>query len=147
ISDSSLLLSSSKRRAVLGLSLVAAAFLSGGCSSEAEFHPTPCPTTHIGRLSVKANVVNCPTITSFEVAPTQLGPGQIAHVSATAIDVDTPVSDLTFSWTAPVGSFADPSAPETTYTCEGPGAVTITLTVSDDGCSDTTAVPISCSGP
>jgi hypothetical protein len=54
------------------------------------------------------------------------------------IDVNVVARDeeddtIEYRWTATSGSFANPSVPRTTYTCEELGVHTITITVSDDG--------------
>jgi hypothetical protein len=133
------------RRGATALSatlLMIASMAMSSCSSESEYHTTPCPPTHIGRLSVKGQVLNCPTITVFQVSPTQLGPRDEAQLTATAVDVDS--NNLSFAWTATSGTIADPSVASTTFRCSGPGPVTVNLTVSDGQCDDASQAPINC---
>ena len=60
-----------------------------------------------------------------EPAPAEIG----AQVSVTT---NSATDELTFRWSAPVGRFADPTAPQTRFFCpETPQSVPVTVTVTD----------------
>lgn len=72
-----------------------------------------------------------PVISSVTATPTELQVGGSVSLSASVSDANTG-DTLSYSWTAPRGSFADATSPSTTWTAPSePGAVTLTLTVSD----------------
>ena len=71
--------------------------------------------------------------------------GLILDVSATGQDDEG--DDIEYSWSNLGGSFADPSAATTTYTCEQQGVHEITVSVSDDGfnpCVDSWTTTVEC---
>ena len=83
----------------------------------------------------------CPLVNSTFVLPEGIAAGGDADVQIVAVD---PNGDpLTFSWTATSGSFADPSAASTTYTCDANGPQTLTVVVSDGDASCDLSVQLS----
>jgi len=87
----------------------------------------------------------CTELTWAVVAPLETSVGNAIIVSSMAEDEEG--DDIESSWTASNGSFSDPSAAATFYTCEQTGSHSITITVSDDGfeyCSDSWSVPVDC---
>jgi hypothetical protein len=96
-----------------------------------------------GTIDLGAHFADCPEITDTKVVPVRLGPGEIAQLSGTAKDMDSP--NLTFTWIAESGSLANPSSPSTTYTCGGSeGVVKLTFIVSDGTCQDKVETAINC---
>ena len=77
------------------------------------------------------------------VIPVPAAPLQLA-VTGSASDPDG--DDLTYQWTAPIGSFADPGASRTTFTCpDTPIEVPLTVTVTDNhGASASDTVIVRC---
>jgi len=85
----------------------------------------------------------CPVLTQASVSPMRVSVGGDVEVSAVATDIDG--DDIVYLWTGSGGTFADPAAPSTTYTCEAAGSQSITITVSDAGsCSVTRSAQITC---
>jgi hypothetical protein len=87
-----------------------------------------------GSVVVTATVVagdNCPVITSWEVSPLRTT-SEFGHIdlSATASDAD-PGDTVTYQWTATQGTFVNPTAQRTQYSCGPPGRVDLSLIVSD----------------
>ena len=79
------------------------------------------------------------------VSPLQTSVGNDIDLSAQGEDVEG--DPISYQWSASGGSIADPSAQDTTYTCEEVGEQIITITVSDDDgvyCMDDWAVPVTC---
>jgi hypothetical protein len=92
-------------------------------------------------------VTNCPTIEWVTIAPNELdvGAGGVATLSAKAT---APFGGIpVLGWSAPSGAFGDPSAATTTFQCTLPGAVTLTLTATYEGCSTQQGGVISCLAP
>ena len=59
-----------------------------------------------------------------------------------------PATSLSFMWTTTSGTFGDPSARETTFTCTAEGPATLTLAVTDGGattgCSTGLSITVTC---
>jgi hypothetical protein len=95
------------------------------------------------RVNGKLNI--CPELTKAVVAPLQTSIGNIITVRSQAED---PEGDtIRYSWTADSGTFANPSAADTFYTCEETGNHQLTISVTDDGaeyCVDSWTVDVTC---
>jgi hypothetical protein len=106
--------------------------------------PTPA-TTAVHSQRVEGD--KCPVLSSWVASPLQTSsPRGIISVAAAAMDADG--DRLNFAWTATAGTFADPLALQTLYTCTTAGEQTLTLTVSDDHnpgpCSTWLTIPVTC---
>ena len=87
---------------------------------------------------------NCPRLHFLNAVPNDVPP-EGAEVTVLVSDKDGDA--LTTALTATGGSFADPSARATTYTCDGAnGAQTISVTVSDGdtACDKSKSFPVMC---
>jgi hypothetical protein len=85
----------------------------------------------------------CPVLTRVSVSPMKALVGVDIEVSVVATDEDG--GPITYSWTGTGGSFADPAAQDTTYTCEAAGKQSITVTVSDaEACVTTWTGQVTC---
>ncbi len=72
-----------------------------------------------------------PIITSLSAAPGTVEPGGTVALNASASDAN-PTDTLTYAWSAPSGSFAQPSSLSTTWAAPSSAAtVPLTLTVTD----------------
>jgi N-acetylneuraminic acid mutarotase len=72
-----------------------------------------------------------PVISSLSAAPGTVEPGGSVTLTASASDAN-PGDSLTYAWSAPSGSFAQPSSLSTTWTAPSSAAtVPLTLTVTD----------------
>jgi hypothetical protein len=107
-----------------------------------------------GLVHVDGTVVvgdTCPLLTSWVGSPLITGDlGGTIHLTATASDAD-PGDTLSYEWSStgtPIGSFEDPSAPSTIYTCVVPGSDSLQIAVSDDHqptpCSATKVFDVTC---
>jgi hypothetical protein len=100
-------------------------------------------STNVGVDSAHAMTNSCPTITGFSVSPLKASVGEPVDVSVAAADEDG--DDIDYAWTGTGGSFADPTASETTYQCQQTGAHSITVTVSDGwACTATWTARVTC---
>jgi hypothetical protein len=86
----------------------------------------------------------CPTfaVTSYSVSPLSASVGGDIDVSAMTSASDGGI--VSFSWTAPSGTFADPTAAHTTYMCGRAGPIALQVTASLDACFDSKAITVSC---
>ena len=89
------------------------------------------PNEQYGGARVNGKFNFCADIIEAVVSPTQTSVGYDIDVSAVAEDEDG--DPIEYLWTGTGGSFADPTAPVTTFRCEEEGVQTVTITVSDDG--------------
>ncbi|MBT8470804.1 MAG: hypothetical protein KJN97_18810 [Deltaproteobacteria bacterium] len=95
------------------------------------------------RVNGKLNI--CAELTKAVVAPLQTSIGNQIAVQSQAVDEEG--DPIAYAWTTDSGSFADPSAAATSYTCEETGDHSVTISVSDDGfdhCIDSWTVAIRC---
>jgi hypothetical protein len=96
-----------------------------------------------GAVLVGARFAGCPEITSYEVTPVRLAPGETAQLTATVRDIDS--TNLSYSWTAESGVVTDPTSVTTTYRCKGgEGIVKLTLVASDGSCQDVIEAAVDC---
>ena len=93
---------------------------------------------------VEETCVHAPVVvlTKAVFIPLQANVGDDINVSATASGTGT----IDYLWTATAGSFADPTAPITTYRCEEAGQQDLMITVSDGTgfCTDAFSVTVTC---
>ena len=95
------------------------------------------------RVNGKFNI--CAELIKAVVAPLQTSIGNQIAVQSQAEDEEG--DPIAYAWTTDSGSFADPSAAATLYTCEETGDHSVTISVSDDGfdyCVDSWTVAIRC---
>src|SRR5262252_3422084 len=97
----------------------------------------------IGRLNV------CPVIDGITALPDEVNVGASVSLTAAAHDSDAGPAPLHYQWSAPSGTFDDPSTTSPLFTCTSAGPVTVTLTVFDGdpavGCAATMDLAINCS--
>jgi hypothetical protein len=100
-------------------------------------------TANAGSLRTQAMTNTCPALTQVAVSPMKASVGGDIDVSVAATDEDG--GPITYSWTGTGGSFADPTAQDTTYTCETAGKQSITVIVSDaEACMITWTAQVDC---
>ena len=98
-----------------------------------------------GSVRINAGFDDCPTVL-VTAAPSVTRVGAPVAVKALAAD-DDPKDRLTYLWTASAGSFANPTASATTFTCPGQGKAgptTLTVAVSDGTCTVTRNTSVYC---
>jgi hypothetical protein len=95
-------------------------------------------------VSFRARFATCPEITSYEVVPARLGPGETAQLSGSAEEIDNATLSLSYSWSAESGTVTDPNSAVTTYQCDAAGIITLTLVVSDGSCQDVVQAAVNC---
>ncbi len=98
-----------------------------------------------GGVRVNGELNVCADLTTVVVSPLQVEVGYNIDLMAAAEDAEN--DPITYNWTATSGSFNDPSAANTQYTCEAPGTHTLTLGVSDDNfthCVDSFSADVTC---
>jgi hypothetical protein len=95
-----------------------------------------------GGDALVTGVFACHLISSVVVAPEQTSVGGGVTVAAQPIDLDA--GALTYSWTATSGTFANPSASNTTFVCGTAGSIAVTVTATSGQCSDRIAMAVQC---
>jgi hypothetical protein len=99
-----------------------------------------CQTTDSVQSDCPAVLVQGPT------PPAAAVPYGTVSLAVTASDPEG-TAVPSFTWVATGGTFSDPSAGSTLYTCSTAGTQTISLTVTDQvpsGCSTTFLLPVTC---
>jgi hypothetical protein len=114
------------------------------------------PQQNSGSIGIHGTVVegdNCPLLTSWAASPLQTSLNGTIDVSGAASDADVgviPGEVLTYAWSSTGGTFADPAAQSTKFTCKVSGAQTLTLTVTDNhtptSCPTSVQIPVNCVG-
>jgi exo-beta-1,3-glucanase (GH17 family) len=89
---------------------------------------------------------NCPRLHFLNAVPNKIPEGGASAVTLLVSDADG--DPLTTALTATSGSFADPAALSTTYTCGSSGTQTISVSVSDGvaACDKTKSFEVECGG-
>ena len=103
------------------------------------------PPPSLGGVRVNGKINFCAGLVQMVVAPLQTSVGNDIDVSATGADIEGDLID--YRWEATSGSFADPSSPETVYSCEEMGVHAIRAVVSDDDfnfCMSDWTVAVTC---
>jgi hypothetical protein len=96
------------------------------------------------KIGIQLALRYCPHLATYSAAPltTSAGGTVALHATAVAYDADTG-PPVWFQWSATSGSFSDPSAADTTYTCAA-GQQMLSVAVSNGSCSDSVAIPVNC---
>jgi hypothetical protein len=98
-----------------------------------------------GAVRVNGELTLCPELTKAVVAPLQTSIGNVITVRSQAEDAKG--GSIEYSWTADGGTFANPSARATFYTCEETGNHQLTISVTNhhsEYCVDSWTVDVSC---
>jgi phospholipase C len=136
------------------------------CAGSATFNVVARTTTNVsvalscntkpqdsGSALITATTFNCATWNSVSTSPSETTVGNSVTVSASASGPNP--GGLTYAWSAPSGTFDNANAATAQFTCAAPGAVTLTLRVSDgptpssnscDASLSTTQVTVQCDG-
>lgn len=112
-----------------------------GDSTGADGPGGPGDSGGVGQVLIEGSVTNCAAVSPISVSPDN---GGMVILSATINDPPNNGAPPTFQWTAPGGTFADPRALSTTFTCGGAGTVIVTLTVSSPGCDQHSSGTVIC---
>lgn len=108
------------------------------------FVPLTCETTVYSPSSCPAVLVQGPT------PPVATAPAGTISVAASASEPDG-MGVPSFAWSATAGTFADPAAASTLYTCSVAGTQTIVLAVTGGqpptSCTTTFLLPVTCLAP
>jgi len=101
-----------------------------------------------GSVAVNGVINVCPVADGLSATPADVSVGFPIALGAAAHDPDNGPSPLSYSWTAPSGSFSNGTSATPTFVCNMPGPVTLTATISDGdstpGCAATTSVTVKC---
>jgi arylsulfatase A-like enzyme len=95
-----------------------------------------------GSVLVNGALNQCPLIESATALPLTVPVGGTVQLAGAASDADHGPAALTYHWVASGGVIAEPSAATTSFTGGNPGAVTVTLTVSDGDCQEQWSLPL-----
>ncbi|MEM7136348.1 MAG: hypothetical protein AAF500_07215 [Myxococcota bacterium] len=95
--------------------------------------PLECSETRCTEVICPNLKNDCPLLSEFSVTPDELGEGETATIRVSASDPDDNPSGLTTTLSANYGTIANPTASETTYTCDEDvgGIIEICVVVSD----------------
>ncbi len=105
------------------------------------------PHNQTGTVAINGRLDNCPAISGFSANTLEAPVGGSVTIGVTAVDLDN--DPITYTWTsvpAGVGTFGNPGAATTTFTCTATGAAQLSIAVSDGVCGDSLSniIPINC---
>jgi hypothetical protein len=96
------------------------------------------------KINIQAALSYCPRLATYSAAPLVTSAGGTIDLHATAAGYDAGTAPpIWFQWSATSGSFSDPKAANTTYTCAA-GQQMLSVAVSNGSCSDSVAIPVAC---
>ncbi len=128
----------------------------GSAAFDVAAHATTAVSVHVtchegartGSVTVTGTVNICPVADGVSANPSDVAVGFPVAVAVTAHDTDSGPAPLSYHWTAASGSFSDATSATPTFVCNTPGAVTLTVSVSDGdatpGCADSLSVVVTC---
>ena len=127
---------------------------SGAASFDVVARATTAVTVHLlcrqkpgtGAISVTGTFDVCPVVDAVGASPAEVMVGASLALSAAAHDADL-TNALTYAWTATSGTLSDSRSQASTFTCTQVGTVTLTLTVGDGTCTDSTTITVECTLP
>lgn len=99
----------------------------------------------LGGVRVNGEVNYCTELTKVVLSPLETSVGNDIRLLSQAFDQEGDA--ITYSWTAEGGSIADPTAANTTYTCQDVGQHMVTILATDNDVYCTVAtwtVPVTC---
>lgn len=121
-----------RRIAVAGIVACMAALIMAACGGTAPTSPNPGGGTGGGGVTPPPNTP--PTIKSITVSDTRVEVGAPVTLTAVVEDLETPVANLTYTWSADTGTFAGTGA-VVTWTpgsdAKTPADYVVTLTVTE----------------
>ena len=101
-----------------------------------------------GSVLVNGVINVCPVADGLSANPSDVVVGFPVALSAAAHDADSGPAALSYSWSAPSGSFSNATSATPTFTCSTPGPVILTATVSDgdaaSGCPAAMTAVVTC---
>jgi hypothetical protein len=86
----------------------------------------------------------CPVIDGLSASPGTAVVGGSIVLSVRAHDPDGVPSPLGYTWAAGAGTLAQPSLPNTLFSCTAPGIAMITVSATDGDCRSTAALAVAC---
>ena len=119
--------------------------VSAGALTPVSLHLLCHEPARTGGIQVGGTVNICPLVDALSASPGEVKVGGAIALIGTAHDTDGAPAPLRFLWTATGGTFSDPTAASSRFTCAIAGDTTITLTVSDGDCSDSATLTATCS--
>lgn len=112
--------------------------------------PLECSITKCITVTCPEEQNECPTVSSLGVEPAVLMEGETATIMVVADDPDDNPNPLTTTLTSLHGTIADPSATETTYSCDpavgGAIEICVVATDGDSSCDAERCTTVRCPG-
>jgi len=122
--------------------------VTAGATTAVSVHLACHEAPHTGSVSVNGSINLCPVANGVSASPADITVGFPTTVSVSATDPDNGPSPLAYMWSAPSGTFSSATSATPTFTCSAPGAVTLTVTVSDGdpltSCAATLTATVTC---
>ena len=113
--------------------------------------PEDCLETSCMTVVCPSDKNECPSISELTVEPEVIAEGETATVRVSAEDPDDNPGPLVTTLHAIAGTFADPHALETTYSCDpaigGPIEICVVASDGDDDCEVYLCTTVVCPGP
>jgi phospholipase C len=84
-----------------------------------------------GSVSINGTINTCAVLDGIMANPGEVVVGNSIALTAVAHDPDHGPSPIAYSWSAPSGTFSDPTSSAPKFTCTTAGSVTVTASVTD----------------
>lgn len=101
-----------------------------------------------GSVLVNGTINVCPVADGITANPADISVGSAIALTIAAHDPDNGPSPLTYSWSAPSGSFTGGTTATPTFVCGTPGQVTLSASISDGdplaACAATISAVVTC---
>ncbi len=122
--------------------------LSVACGSGEHTRIPPAGDAGTQLVDFESQINICPAFQGSSANPTDIPAGQPAQILVLAVDPDGLDSSLKFQWSAPSGTFSEPTHSVTEYRCDKSGPQLLKVVATDsDGCSSDLSVNVTCLTP
>ncbi|HVW29277.1 MAG TPA: lamin tail domain-containing protein [Polyangiaceae bacterium] len=120
--------------------------VTAGMTTAVSVHLTCNEPAHTGSVLVNGVLDVCPTVDGISASPAEVSVGSSLALSATAHDSDGGPTALAYHWTTTGGTLSAADVQNPSLTCTAAGAFTVSVTVTDGNCGDTSSATVTCTG-
>lgn len=120
--------------------------IAAGKTSTARVH-LQCRLPKPGSVLITGDLNVCPLLDAVTALPSEVTVGHSVNLVAQGRDTDNLPEALRYTWSTSSGVLSTTGETTARLQCTEPGAVTVTATVTDGDCAESSEVSITCSEP